>query len=540
MKVLIVSGGGFQGQTLLNIFRALRAAEIHIADIHLHNVTKIAADRYVTCPAIHDEDKFIRFVDDYIQNEQIDYIVPSTDWELSLLSKYRNRWKAETLVSEPSLLEILRNKLSTHQFVESNGLPGLQTFASASEANFWPLYRKPIVGFGGKNHAVIASESDFREMDGEESLYVYQEFIKVFDEFSIDVFIGRNDFSEPLIRKRVRSSGGFAVVSKLEEVDAQTLKVVIQLVQLLCEKGAYGFFNIQFMSFSGRIAFTDINPRVGTSSVLAHFITPKLLSFFPNKTSQRTFRSPDISHNKPSFVYRRLHDRAIPILNLKEFSAICFDLDDTLMDHRAWVNQQFQSFVAKLELQEFQKAKVLLTGAMAIEESKVYQLIDLLISEHSEILPAKESLLDIYRASIPNHVRLMEGAHSLVSQLHEAGLKVFILTDNPPAHQRKKIELLPFRHLIHKVFYAEETGFRKPHEACFELVKQDADISTVAFVGDNFYRDILGSLNAGFKYAFHLKRPGGFVSSSSEPIHGNELSDKYHNIESLTELMLHI
>lgn len=165
----------------------------------------------------------------------------------------------------------------------------------------------------------------------------------------------------------------------------------------------------------------------------------------------------------------------------------------------------------------------------------------ILIDELSEYLKwNKADLLENYRNCWPSELTFYDDVSSTFKQLADYGLDIFILTDNPLKTQQKKIALFKWSQFIKKVYYTDQMNGPKPNKGCFQIIATENDYSTNSsiMVGDNFYRDIMGGINAGYRYGFQVSRDDGMVGNYSGQLADNEgVLRKYFQIDSLHDLI---
>jgi carbamoylphosphate synthase large subunit len=274
INILIVSGGSFQGSTLVKCLCASNSIVVNLADCFNENINKYEADKFHVVPPINDKNHFIDELINIVIKEDIKIIFPSTDYELPVLSENRHIFKkqgAMVAVSELHLIHILRNKLTTHSLLFSNGFNVLNQIDFRSENIELPIIGKPAIGFGSKGIIEIHTQEDYKSL-GPKNIknYIWQPLIIEFTEFSVDFAICFDGNISPLIiRKRLKTAGGFAVITQ-SECEKKISSEMYRFAQLLSDKGGCGIFNVQILkTLEGDCFFSDVNPRVGTSSVFS-------------------------------------------------------------------------------------------------------------------------------------------------------------------------------------------------------------------------------------------------------------------------------
>jgi len=210
----------------------------------------------------------------------------------------------------------------------------------------------------------------------------------------------------------------------------------------------------------------------------------------------------------------------------KPIRFIYFDLDDTLIDHRAAeqaaladLKAALTNVFAHVTLAELQATYHAINTALwqqyqqgfldrpTLMHNRFAQLIEAL----HLVAVTPEQLNTIYLTHYPRHWRWTEGAQTAfltVAQHFPVGL----LTNGFASIQRAKLAHFPelSRH-AHCVIISEEVGVAKPHPELFSYAAAQAGFPPEAllYVGDSFHSDVQGARQAGWQAAWY--RP-------SEPI----------------------
>lgn len=538
-SVLIVSGGGLQGQTLITLFRALGNFEIHVCDIGSDTIGRYLSDHYWKAAPIADRETFISSIRNYIHERQIDVVVPSTVFELRALAGLEDIGESLVLVSEPEALKIFMNKLETYFFLEQYNIPQLPR-VDQLPADPYKLIAKEVEGFGGKGISIIENEIDFEKYNTDR--YLIQAHIDDFEEISVDQFFGPHGMTSPLLRKRIKTTGGYAVISEYLS-DAGVEQILASLLPAMAQNGAFGFYNLQFLKTKeGELFVNDINPRIGTSSALVHWRPGEIHDCLRGHKDAGVSHLPATSPKSGDRILRIVRDKVLSIPDLSEIKTIAFDLDDTLINHKKWCRRQAYNFIDSLDVAKLLKEEVRLVCDIVIEEHRVNRLIDILIEKFGTQLPGKTQLLELYRKCRPKEVNSYKDVEHVLKALKRKGYRLCILTNNPPSTQEYKISLLPFRQLFDSVHYAESIHKSKPAAECFQLLlkEEEKDLGHIAVVGDHPICDVYGAINAGCGHSFLIRREGGFLNGDTASISSTVPSDRYTTINSLDELLWYL
>ena len=220
IDVLILSGGGFQGLTILKELIKISGTEVFIADIYEENVTKYFTAHYSVFPKISDP-SFLSHLDNFVKENKIGLVIPSTAYELEILSKHKAKATYRIAVSSPEIIELFSGKKSSYDYLKKNKFPVLPVFdPSVISEKDLPVIVKSDKGFGGKGISFLKTSAElhlWKEQTENKSDFILQKYLDEFKEFSADFAIDENGaVSDVNLRVRLRQSGGFAVVMENE------------------------------------------------------------------------------------------------------------------------------------------------------------------------------------------------------------------------------------------------------------------------------------------------------------------------------------
>jgi FMN phosphatase YigB (HAD superfamily) len=544
--VLVVSGGGWGGLSLIRALRESEQVRILMVDCHEDNVARAFVDFFEAVPPIADEPAFLSALLALCDREKVRLILPSTPFELLALAAARDRFRslgAELGVPDEGLLRLVLDKARLYDALDVHGVPVLRRFQAGDPLAPLPLIGKPIAGWGGRDIVVASSREDLARHQSEPR--IWQKYLKDPEELSVDFSL---DFEQRPsgfgIRKRLRCSGGFAVVT--ESVDVPSVRAV--LPSLLSFLKGPGLYNVQLLSDGDTFHVSDLNPRLGTSAV--HWrdsgFNPVLhLCASLEPGLRRPVRDP--GEIAPRRVIRYLEEIVVenpPGAREREraLEGVVFDLDDTLVSQKGWILARLERlWEARRDLPPW--ATALPELLRIVEEGPRDRLLDALVSRLGLKVGLTEGLIADYRRSFPDRCPVYKDVVVTLETLRRGGFKLGVLTDNPPDSQRRKVEASGLLDLFDAVIYARAEGGDKPDPAGFRAVASALSLAPerLGMVGDNPYRDIAGALEAGYGMAYRLKRDGG--AFSFDPSLFGELlgaSDRVRTIPDLHALLGHL
>ncbi|MEO8085337.1 MAG: HAD-IA family hydrolase [Bacteroidota bacterium] len=514
MNILVASGGGFQGLAIVKELSAIDFVNVFVADTYAENVTKYFSHKSFKVLPVADPG-FIPSLLKLCLAEDIRLIIPSTNHELALLSGAREQFSKKNIfiaISSLSILKIFLDKKLFYEFLSENNQPVLPVLDVQSSTIAFPVIGKPRGGWGGTEILKIHDKAGFENLDDRHrNDFVWQQCLLDFEEISIDFAIGFDrKISIPNCRKRIRTSGGFAVVMDTY-FDPKLLALFDQFASLISGLGATGLFNMQVLIQGSDYYISDINPRMGTSSVMWKVNNNNLSRFLIASLPLETHKSPagesKIQLQGTHKIVRYIEEICIPEIDLSKIKCLVFDLDDTLLPQKKWM-------FLKLKL-VYEKHRIILPGRNAflekamslIEEGHRKLLIDELINEFKIDPALRDDLIASYRQACPAEDITFPEVYFVLCELkRKYGL--VLLSDNPLSSQKQKISATKLEVYFDHVIYTDELGVSKPDPKTFlEVAKRcKYDVSELAMVGDNLYRDIAGSLKCGYAYGFYLRQ----------------------------------
>ena len=510
---LVVSGGGLQGAAIIKSLRAVGGVRILVADCHEENVGRFEADGYFVAPLLSDAPAFSTFLHRVCRQESVDHLFPITDLELEVFSREKQALElagTRVWVCSPAVLEVARNKLRLAQWLLAKNLPTLVTASTPDGVGYaGPLLGKPLAGYGSKGIVKVDSLVDALALpQAQREGLAWQEQWPSFDEYSIDLAItGPGQFSPVYLRRRVRTSGGFAVLCEPSD-DARVRDIAQRTARALSEDGALGVLNLQVLVAGEQAVVSDFNARAGMSLPLTLAAGGNPVALLLGAPCGEQCSGSEVR------TVRVLSERLLQRPALAQVQGVVFDLDDTLFDQKDWIHRKLR-MLWQAEQHWLPSEMAFLRATMAIlEEGERAKLFDVYARQHGLSESQRMTLINVYRNARPKTGRLYPDVAGALAQLRRRGLRLGLLTDNPAASQRDKLLATRLEPVLDAVVLTGELGAPKPTAAAFAAAAQGLGLrpDQVVMVGDHLFRDSLGALDAGYAHAFHLQRAGAFFN----------------------------
>lgn len=513
---MVVGGGGFQG---LPVLRSLHSIDwrVVIADSVPESLNRFEADAFHLMPLVKNQQAFRAELISAAKQYEVQAIFSSTMFDLPALAALRPELEGMGLavfVSGPELVDLLSDKVRTMSAAAVVGLPVLPIVNPDQDSLSWPLIGKPRHGWGGLGIVTVAGREEWQRTRREVSpdAYLWQPLLAEFVEWSVDFAIRPDGHCSPMVcRRRLRASGGFAVISEMVH-DAAVAGLARDTATWLLSVGACGLFNIQFLQGpDGTLWLNDVNPRPGTSSVCALSAGANLVEFL--------ISGAEVSAPVPGLVVRTLKERFLPRLNGR-IEGVVFDLDETLICQKSWMRAKLGCVLAKLQesLEPAVLARFRLEALRIVDEGPWSQLIDLALARAGLGADHARGVIELWRRAEPATVVVHQDAFALMRAVKARDIPVALLSDNPAASQRQKIARLPEGMTFDAVVLTDALSAPKPDARGFVEVTERLHLGPekLLMVGDSPWRDALGALRAGYAGAVIVKRDGGMSNPLRE------------------------
>jgi putative hydrolase of the HAD superfamily len=236
----------------------------------------------------------------------------------------------------------------------------------------------------------------------------------------------------------------------------------------------------------------------------------------------------------------------------KPVTAVLFDLDDTLFDHRHSCRAGLRAMrevidcLAGVSDEELDKTyhlwlelvhKRVLNGEVNSEEARIERLTGFFNDFNHEVSDEELAVATKhYTGAYRDNRRTVPGCLEVLQAL-KGTVKLGILTNNLVEHQLPKIEVLNIGQFFDSVTISEEAGTKKPEPEIFQIAleRTGANAEETVMVGDSWESDIVGATSLGIRSVW-LNRDG--VETPQEGT-AAEL-DSYHPTSKAVETILSI
>ena len=217
--------------------------------------------------------------------------------------------------------------------------------------------------------------------------------------------------------------------------------------------------------------------------------------------------------------------------------AIVFDLDDTLISEKQYIESGFKAVAKELNRiyslnseEIFNKMLELFNESSINVFNRVLNLFNIKYSE--EIIL---DLIKCYREHTPE-IEFFEDVIPVINNLKKSGYKLGIITDGYKETQLRKIDVLKCYDLFDEIIVTDELGreYWKPHEKPYKLMaeKMSVNLKSMIYVGDNVNKDFVTANKLGIR-TIHIERKNIVYKNQKVPM---EFMAKLY-IKSLVEIL---
>ena len=269
-----------------------------------------------------------------ISEEAVDYLYPTHDEAVYLLTKPENQVGAPVVASPIETCEVCRFKSKTYKALQDL-IPVPKFYSSAKEVDSYPVFIKPDRGQGSRGTAKIQNREELDAVDLQDKLIL--QYLPG-EEFTIDCFSDRDRgllFAEGRVRRRV--NGGISV--RTERVENPEFRDYAEKIASRIEFHGAWFFQLKYGK-DGRLYLLEVAPRVAGAMAYyrAQGINFPLLSVYEAQRKRFSVEPQLIPGLKlDRALYNRYSESLI-------YDSVYFDLDDTLIV-RGEVNTQLVRFI---------------------------------------------------------------------------------------------------------------------------------------------------------------------------------------------------
>jgi len=314
MRVLVTGVGGDIGSSVIKCLEdSGYALELLGCDIDPYAAGRKEVENFLNAPKAVDEENYLKFVMNAIEQYEIEFIYPTTEAEIEFFDRkreYFDKCGAVVFINNSFIINTFLDKYETVKFLKKNGLPYPATFLLEeydNQLNF-PLLIKTQRGWGGKELLRIKDTEELEFYQKRTANAVVQEDIGIEDEeYTVGVFSdGTNVYSICFHRYL-----GYGSLSKFVQlVHSNEIESFVEKIARASQ--LEGSINVQFRKAKdGYIPF-EINPRLSSTVYFRHYFGFQDVKWWL-----------DLKQNKP-IEYKLRYERGVGVRTVGE---VFFELE---------------------------------------------------------------------------------------------------------------------------------------------------------------------------------------------------------------------
>jgi carbamoyl-phosphate synthase large subunit len=295
-KVLVTGIGGNVGQGIMRII-ATHKADVTVVGT---NVVGFSAGNHLA-HAVYEtpyayEDSYIETMLRIVAAENVDLIIPSTDYEVYYLSLNKHLFSCQIAVSDVSVCQIYLDKYLTFQHHKQLGIPFAESILPSQmiPAHWAQIIAKPRKGRGSRG--IEINPSNIQRFSDDE--YMLQEYIEG-EEITTACYVTKKGVLHGTITfTRELENGATISCEVIDTYDEQMNSLVKSMVEM--NNGLQGAFNVQSRIKNGHeIVPFEVNCRVsGTNSIRSQFGFNDVDYILSEYLFQKLLNTPQITKGK--------------------------------------------------------------------------------------------------------------------------------------------------------------------------------------------------------------------------------------------------
>ena len=227
---------------------------------------KYVYENYIPDIPFIDDDNLLNFLNEVIEEHDIDLIYPSHDDVVLRLSELKDELDAHVVVSDDYTCDVCRFKSKTYElFREYDFTPKTYDIAQNGIEDEFPIFLKPDVGQGAKGVALANNMDDLKHHFSQNPGLIAVEYLPG-DEYTIDCFSAKGELLYCEKRQRIRIKDGISVNATTIETDEEIRKIAEIINSKLAFDGAW-FFQLK-RDKDNQYKLLEIAPRIAGTMAL--------------------------------------------------------------------------------------------------------------------------------------------------------------------------------------------------------------------------------------------------------------------------------
>jgi len=277
INVLITGVGAIIGYGIINSLKAQKKYPVRIVgmDIYDDAYGQFLCDKFYVAERA-DSPKYLGFINDVIDKESIDLIMPGIEQDMYRLHELGDKVKTTVVLNNDLLINLSKDKLETFMFFKEKGVNVIPTLFEESYERCVnklgsPFLLKPRTSYASKGIHKIYSEEEFKFYNKHPENNICQRIIGTeSSEYTIAVF-GKGDgtYADFIILRRKLAQTGATDKATTVLYD----KALMDYVDKICEiTRPFGPTNIQLRKEGDKVFLLEINPRISSACSIRAYL----------------------------------------------------------------------------------------------------------------------------------------------------------------------------------------------------------------------------------------------------------------------------
>jgi len=211
-----------------------------------------------------DREAYLRQMEEAVQREQVDFLIPLTDVEVDVLCAEKARFAAlgcTICTPDEPAVRLCRNKLDMAQSLEMSGvcrtIPTASPYGREPRDEEFPIILKPVGGRSSQGVQVVRTLDQYRAALISRADYIAQPFIEG-DVFTVEVARDLYGHVQAVCRQELlRTVNGLGTTVRIHP--GHPLEAVCAAIAQ--HAGIVGVVNMEFIGREDEYYFLEVNPR---------------------------------------------------------------------------------------------------------------------------------------------------------------------------------------------------------------------------------------------------------------------------------------
>ena len=228
------------------------------------NMASNEVDVFFQAVLATDHEAYIRQMEEAVQRERVDFLIPLTDIEVDVLCAEKARFAAlgcTVCTPDEPAVRLCRNKLDMAAALDMSGvcrtIPTASPYGREPLESEFPIMLKPVNGRSSQAQVIARSLDQYRAAIQNRADYIAQPFIEG-DIFTVEVARDLYGNVQALCRQELlRTVNGLGTTVRIHP--GHPLEAVCTAIAQ--QAGIVGVVNMEFIGREGEYYFLEVNPR---------------------------------------------------------------------------------------------------------------------------------------------------------------------------------------------------------------------------------------------------------------------------------------